>query len=187
MRFMICLDWMHSAIGNVIWNVFYSCDKHKAGWITAKRGSWCEITLSYKLEFGRKFSFVTMLLKRCDKKKIVCSAYPSLISHKCQLQGKEFPLGRPEGSGSAMANAGCLGQLTNGTAWTPGESKASQGFLGASPFLSLLARSQHRSTCGTWRWPCSGTGPFPTALRAHFQDKIPTGGRAAILFVLLFI
>lgn len=173
MRFMIFLDWMHSAMGKVIWNIFYSCNKHKAGWITAKRGSWYEITLSYKLEFGRKFSFVTMLLKRCDKKRIVCSAYPSLTRHKCQLQW-EFPLGRHQGDWEC-----------NGQRWLPGSAnqwdcsnpwreqsitRLSQSF---SLSYSLLARSQHRSTCRTWGWPCSGTGPSRQLWERIFRTKYP--------------
>lgn len=98
------------------------------------------------------------------------------IPHQPQMSAtveRNFPWERPKGSGSAMANAGCLGQLTNGTARTPGESKASEGFLGASPFLSLLARSQHRSTCRTWHWRCSGTGPSPQLWEHIFRTKYP--------------
>lgn len=187
MRFMICLDWMHSAIGKVIWNVFYSCDKHKARWITAKRSSWYEITLSYKLEFGRKFSFVTMLLKRCDKNKIVCSAYPSLASHKCQLQWKGSSPGKAQGEWEC-----------NGQCWLPGSANQwdcsnpwrEQSITGLSRSFSLsftlgtqLAQVyiQNLTLTVLRHWT------FPTALRAYFRDKIPTGGHAAIFCLFCFL
>lgn len=186
MRFMIFLDWMHSAMDRVIWNIFYPCNKHKAGWITAKCGSWYEITLSYKLEFVRKFSFVTMLLKRCEKKKIVCSAYPSLTRRKCQLQW-EFPLGRHQGDWECSGQRWLPGSANQWDCSNPWRAKHHPAFSELLPSYSLSTRSQHRSTCRTWHWPCSGTGPSRQLWEHIFWTKHPRWLRCNFPFVLLFI
>lgn len=177
MRYMIFLDWMHSAISKVTWNIFY-CNKHKAGWITAKCGSWYEITLSYKLEW-MKIYFCNNATKAMWQKKIVCSAYPSLTSHKCQLQW-EFSLGRHQGEWE------CNGQCrlpVSANQWdcsNPWRAKHHRAFLELLPFLLTLGTQPAQVHMQNLTLSMLRHWTFPRALRAHFQDKIPTGGYAAI-------
>lgn len=173
MRFMIFLDWMHSAMDRVIWNIFYPCNKHKAGWITAKCGSWYEITLSYKLEFVRKFSFVTMLLKRCEKKKIVCSAYPSLTRRKCQLQW-EFPLGRHQGDWECSGQRWLPGSANQWDCSNPWRAKHHTAFSELLPFLHTLGTQPAQVHMQNLTLTMLRHWTFPTALRTHFLDKTST-------------